>query len=80
MKAQCVQYSISVFSLLGLGHILMSDLVVAELFMHSLSCMIQLYLAMPSFILKVFLHEITQLSNNLLVKQKHVCYFAFVIM
>ena len=43
---------------LSLGRILISDLVVADLFMHSLSGMILLYLAVPFFTLKVFLHKI----------------------
>ena len=43
--------------MLNLGCIVISDLVVADLFMHSLSGMILLYLAMPTFTLKVFLHE-----------------------
>ena len=41
----------------SLGRILISDLVVTNLFMHSLLGMILLYLAMPFFTLKVFLHE-----------------------
>ena len=44
--------------MLSLGCIVISDLVVADLFMHSLSGMILLYLATPFFTLKVFLHEI----------------------
>ena len=44
--------------MLSLGHIVISDLVVINLFMHSLSGMILLYLAVPFFTLKVFLHEI----------------------
>ena len=43
--------------MLSLGRIVISDLVVTDLFMHSLSGMILLYLATPYFILKVFLHE-----------------------
>ena len=42
--------------MLSLGHVVISDLVVADLFMHSLSGMSLLYLAMP-FTLKVFLHD-----------------------
>ena len=51
-----MQYNIYVFSMLSLGCIVISelDLVVANLFMHSLSGMILLYLAMPFFTLKVF--------------------------
>ena len=47
-----------VFSMLGLGHILISDLVVANLLMYSLLFMILLYLAVPFFTPKVFLDEI----------------------
>ena len=47
-----------VFSMLGLGHILISDLVVANLLMYSLPGMILLYLATPFFTPKVFLDEI----------------------
>ena len=45
--------------MLSLGHILISDLVVTDLFMHSLSGMILLYLATPLFTPKMFnfLHE-----------------------
>ena len=46
-----------VFSMLSLSSIVISDLVVVNLSMHSLSVMILLYLAMPYFILKVVLHE-----------------------
>ena len=45
--------------MLGLGHILISDLVVANLLMHSLRGMILLYLATPFFTPKVFLDEIS---------------------
>ena len=45
-------------SMLGLGHILISDLVVANLLMYSLPLMILLYLAAPYFAPKVFLDEI----------------------
>ena len=48
----CVQYAKQP------GCILISDLAVANLFMHSLPCMIPLYLAAPSFTPRVFLHEI----------------------
>ena len=47
--------STHVFSMLSLGYIVISDLVVADLFMHSFSGMI---LAAPFFTLKVFLHEL----------------------
>ena len=46
------------FSILNLGSIQISDLIVANLFMHSLPGMILLYLAAPFCIPKVFLHEI----------------------
>ena len=48
-----------VFSIKGLGRILISDLVVANLLMYSLPDMIPLYLAAPFFTPKVFLDEIT---------------------
>ena len=44
--------------MLNLNHILISDLVVANLFIHSLIGIILLYLATPSFTPVVFLHEI----------------------
>ena len=44
--------------MLSLSHILISDLVVANLLMHSLIGIILLYLATPSFTPTVFLHEI----------------------
>ena len=47
-----------VFSMLGLGRILISDLVVANLLMYSLVGMILLYLAASFFTPKVFLDEI----------------------
>ena len=47
-----------VFSIIGLGRILISDLVVANLLMYSLPGMILLYLAAPFFTPKVFLDEI----------------------
>ena len=43
--------------MLGLGRILMSDLVVANLLMYSLPGMILLYLATPFFTPRVFLDE-----------------------
>ena len=43
--------------MLSLDHILISDLVVTNLFMHSLPGMIILYLAAPFFTLKGFLHS-----------------------
>ena len=43
---------------------MISDLVVADLFMHSLSGMILLYLAAPFFTLKLFMYEIhTKVAN-----------------
>ena len=45
-------------SMLSLGRILIPDLVVTNLFMHSPPCMILLYIAASFFTLKVFLHEI----------------------
>ena len=55
-----------VLSMLSLGSIVISDLAVADLdrFMHSLSDMILLYLAMPYFILKVLLHEFMHTFSN----------------
>ena len=50
-----------VFSMLSLGRILISDLVVANLLMYSLPGMALLYLAAPLFTLKVFLDEISSL-------------------
>ena len=47
--------------MLGLGRILISDFVVANLLMYSLPGMILLYLAMPFFTPKVFLDEISSL-------------------
>ena len=41
----CIIIIFYAFSMLSLGHILISDLVIANLFMHSLSDMILLYLA-----------------------------------
>ena len=56
-------YNIYVFSMLSLGRILISDLVVANLFMHSLPGMILLYLAASFFTPKVFLHEIIEIMK-----------------
>ena len=53
-QLQCVQYSICVFSMLSPGLIVISHLVVTDLFVHSLSGMMLLYLAEPLFILKCF--------------------------
>ena len=49
---------VPVFSIIGLGRILISDLVVTNLLMHSLPGMILLYLAVPFFTPKVFLDEL----------------------
>ena len=46
-----------VFSIIGLGRILISHFVVANLLMYSLPVMILLYLAGPFFTPKVFLDE-----------------------
>ena len=48
---------------LSLGSILILDLVVANLFMHSLPGIILLYLTAPFFIPKVFLHKISLLCK-----------------
>ena len=50
-----------VFSIIGLGRILILDLVVVNLLMYSLPGMILLYLAVPFFTPKVFLDEISSL-------------------
>ena len=70
----CVQDSIYVFSMLSLGHIVISDLVVANLLMRSLSGMILLYLAVPFFTLKVFLHEISLSTLVLNSRDRHEKY------
>ena len=49
-----------VFNIIGLGRILISDLVVANLLMYSLSGMILLYLAAPFYTIGV-LDEISSL-------------------
>ena len=54
-----------VFSIIGLGRILISDLVVANLLMYSLPGMILLYLAAPFFTQKVFLDEIFITIQNM---------------
>ena len=70
-----VQYNVYVFSILSLDCILISDLVFANLFMHSLSGMILLYLT-HLFYTKGVLHEIriitfvkltTTATNNILM-------------
>ena len=53
-----------VFSMLSLGCILISDLLVANLLMYSLPGMILLYLATPFFTPKVFLDEIELYQEN----------------
>ena len=50
------KFSVYVFNILNLGHILIQDLVFAGLFMYSLPSMILFYLAMPCFIPKMILH------------------------
>ena len=55
-----------VFSMLGLGRFLISDLVVANLLMSSLPGMILLYLAVPSFTPKVFLDEYVHIVHGYL--------------
>ena len=51
---EVMQCSINVFSMLNLGHILISDLVIANLFMHSLPGMILLYFATPFYTKRCF--------------------------
>ena len=46
---------------LEFGSILISNLVVTDLFMHSLPGMILPYLAIPFFTQKVFLHDISSI-------------------
>ena len=50
-----------VSSIIGLGRILILDLIVTNLLVYSLPGMILLYLATPFFTLKVFLDEISSL-------------------
>ena len=70
-KQQLASYNVFgvvlVFSMLSLGHILISDLVVANLLMYSLSGMILLFLAAP-FYTKVFLDEINIITVNSLIE------------
>ena len=64
-----------VFSMLSLGRILISNLVVANLLMYSLPVMILLYLATRArtfFTLKVFLHEI--IATSKIVNENHLCF------
>ena len=58
--------------MLSLGRIVISDIVVADLFMHSLSGMFLLYLVVPFFTLKVFLHEIYTIP--LTIKSSSIIY------
>ena len=51
-------YTYTFHSCLLISDLVVTDLAVANLFMHSLPSMILLYLAMSFFIPKVFLHEI----------------------
>ena len=53
-----IVFTAYVFSMPNLGCILIQDLLVTDLFMHSLSGMILLYLAIPFFYTKGVLHEI----------------------
>ena len=57
-KQQLAIMFLVVLSILSLGRILISDLVVANLLMYSLPGMILVYLAVPFFTPKVFLDEI----------------------
>ena len=57
--------------MLSLGRILISDLVVANLFIHSLPGMILLYLAAPVFTSKLFLHEIRIIITDITVGQEN---------
>ena len=68
-----------VFSIIGLGRILISDLVVANLLMYLLSGMIVLYLAMPFFTSKeissllqglVFYCDTNQTQNQLIMNSQ----------
>ena len=63
-----------VFSIIGLGRILISDLVVANLLMYSLTGMILLYLAAPFFTPKVFLDEIKLYYKLNLISWMHHLY------
>ena len=53
-----MQYNIYAFSMLSLGHMLISELVVTDLFMNSLPGMIVLLLGHDLFHTKGVLHEI----------------------
>ena len=50
------KFSVYVFNILNLGHILIQEFVVASLFMYSFPSMILFYLAMPYFIPRMILH------------------------
>ena len=63
--------AVLVFSMLSLGRILISDLVVTNLLMYSLPGMILLYLAAPFFTPKVFLDEIV-LTCVTTQRERHV--------
>ena len=52
------------YLVVSLGCIVISDLVVADLFMHLLSGKILLYLAIPFFTVKVLLHETSSLLQG----------------
>ena len=60
--------------MLSLGLILISDLV-TDLFMHSLSDIILLYLATPFFTLKVFLHEVIIYVKYLILIYCDICVY-----
>ena len=71
-----IYYSIYVFSILSIGHILISDLVVIDLFMHSLTgmyvCMIlRTLLGCTFFTTKEFLHEICIILAWLMASNTH---------
>ena len=58
-----------VFSIMSLGRILISDLVVANLLMYLLPGTILLYLAVPFFTPKVFLDEIIAICNRIVINK-----------
>ena len=63
-----------VLSMLGLGRILISDLVVANLLMYSLPVMILLYLAAPFFTPKVYwmrYHHFCKDKYSIVTQIKH---------
>ena len=77
-------YNIYVFSILNHGYILISNLLVADLFMLSLSCMITFYLAAPFLKLQgVFVSDtnifVTVHGYRLRVAQETVTYIAWLL-